>query len=93
MHTTLQVRPHVRAAKQRLAEARASLYLQHEEGSPGIQVCAHLADMLDSIVRDVYEAAIRDLQEKDGGRVAAGPRWWSTVDMAVGKSLLIRMWT
>ena len=67
MSATVQVRPQVLAAKKRLAEARALLRQQHDQGSPGIQVCARLTDMLDTIVLDVYEAAIRDLAA-EGGR-------------------------
>ena len=57
----------VLAAKQRLAQGRDKLREQHERGSPGIQVCALLTDLLDEIVVSLYEAAIAD-QPDDNAR-------------------------
>lgn len=51
----------VTRAKQYMAEGREKLRTQHEAGSPGIQVCARLTDVLDTVVLDIYEAAIDDL--------------------------------
>jgi len=48
------------AARERLAEGREKIKQQHEAGSPGIQVCACLTDLLDTIVLDLYEAALED---------------------------------
>ncbi len=55
----------VLAAKARLAEGRDKLRQQHEAGSPGIQVCALLTDLLDEIVVALYEAALADQSEAD----------------------------
>lgn len=64
MHTQSRLRPSVVASKERLAESRARLKQQHDQGTPGIQVCAHLTDMLDSVVLDVFEAALTDVAER-----------------------------
>jgi len=48
----------VNQAREDLAARRERLKLQHNSGSPGIQVCAGLADMLDSIILDLYQAAL-----------------------------------
>ncbi|HEY2881873.1 MAG TPA: [protein-PII] uridylyltransferase [Pirellulales bacterium] len=57
---TTTLRPSVIAAKNWLVEERAKLKQQHEAGSPGIQVCTRLTDMLDRVVLDVYQAALTD---------------------------------
>ena len=63
--------PHFRgsvlAAKERVAAGREKLKQQHQNGSPGIQVCARLTDLLDSVVTILYEAAMRDLEAKGAG--------------------------
>ncbi|MDZ4819514.1 MAG: [protein-PII] uridylyltransferase [Planctomycetota bacterium] len=59
--TSLSFRPSVLRAKQRLAEGREQLMLQHQSGSPGIQVCACLTDLLDAVVLDIYNSALDDL--------------------------------
>jgi [protein-PII] uridylyltransferase len=46
------------AARERLAAGRAKLQEQHDRGSPGIQVCAHLTDLLDEVVLSLYESAL-----------------------------------
>lgn len=51
----------VQRAKQRLADGRAKLRRQHEEGSPGIQVCTLLADMLDYVILEIYETTLKEL--------------------------------
>jgi len=48
----------VNQAREDLAARRERLKLQHDNGSPGIQVCAGLADMFDSIILDLYHAAL-----------------------------------
>ncbi len=57
-------------AKQRLAERRDKLRKQHDSGSRGIQVCAHLTDMIDAVVHDLYLAALDDLNESHAGGLA-----------------------
>lgn len=56
--------PAVLAARERLAQQRQKIRRQHAAGSPGIQVCAHLADLLDSLVLELFQAALADV---DGG--------------------------
>jgi len=51
------------AIKRRLADQREKIRLQHEQGSPGIQVSARLTDLVDSIVLEVYERALADLPD------------------------------
>ncbi|MCA9178690.1 MAG: [protein-PII] uridylyltransferase [Planctomycetales bacterium] len=51
----------VTAAKQRLEEGRAKLRSQHEAGSPGIQVCTRLTDLLDLVLLEIYEAVLEEL--------------------------------
>jgi [protein-PII] uridylyltransferase len=55
------LRSNVLAAKDWLAQERAKLKQQHDAGSPGIQVCARLTDMLDHVVLGLYQSAIEDL--------------------------------
>lgn len=51
-------RPAILEARQKLAEGRAKLRLQHDRGSPGIQVCARLTDLLDTVLLDLYHDAL-----------------------------------
>lgn len=60
-------RPSVLAARERLATGREKLHQQHLSGAPGIQLCAHVTDLLDAVVLDIYESALADLDE-DGPR-------------------------
>ena len=53
-----RIRETVPRVKQWLAEGRERLLLQHGEGSPGIQVCAHLTDLLDTVVLEIFEDAL-----------------------------------
>jgi [protein-PII] uridylyltransferase len=53
------------AARERLAESRAKLRKQHDNGSPGIQVCAHLTDVVDTVLLDLYEAALAGCDRAD----------------------------
>lgn len=59
------LRPHVLAAKQRLAQGREKLKLRHQQGSPGVQVCGALTELLDKVVLELYHAAQADLGESD----------------------------
>jgi [protein-PII] uridylyltransferase len=49
------------AARQRLAEGRAQIREQHRAGSPGIQVCARLTELVDTIVLELFDSAVVDL--------------------------------
>ncbi len=60
-----RLRPAVFAARERLARGREKIKEQHDRGSPGIQVCAHLADLLDEIVLELYRAAMADVGDED----------------------------
>ena len=60
----------VNQAREDLAARRERLKLQHDNGSPGIQVCAGLADMLDSIILDLYQAALNSVTSSAAEREA-----------------------
>lgn len=53
------------AARERLAAGREEIRAHHRAGSPGIQVSARLTELLDSVVLDLYHAAIADLWPDD----------------------------
>src|SRR5262245_20390607 len=55
--------PLVMTLKQRLVEGRERIRLRHEKGSPGIQVGRALTELVDSVVLDLYRAALDDLGE------------------------------
>lgn len=61
MTITPTLRPALLAARQRLADGRQQIRQQHQAGSPGIQVCAHLTELVDSVVLELWEATIADL--------------------------------
>lgn len=69
MPTGSRLRASVLAAKTRLAEGREKLRAQHDAGSPGIQVCARLTDVLDGVVLDIYEAVLADLGAGTAGEM------------------------
>jgi [protein-PII] uridylyltransferase len=69
MTMTPTFRPSVLAARERLATHREQIREQHRAGSPGIQVCTRLADLLDSVVLDLYESAIADLWPNDSQQI------------------------
>src|SRR3954470_20564194 len=60
MQTSPRLRPEVAAARERLAAGRQKLKQQHDSGSPGVQVCAHLTDLLDDVLSSLLEAALRE---------------------------------
>ncbi len=53
------------AARARLAEGRAAIEAQHRSGSPGIQVCARLTELVDNVVLEMYRAAVAELAPED----------------------------
>lgn len=59
------LRPAVLAARERLAQGREKLREQHGRGSPGVQVCALLTDLLDAVVLDLYRTALADLGDPE----------------------------
>ncbi len=62
MQTTSRISSAVLSARERLAEGRGKLRKQHEAGSPGVQLCAALTDLLDSVILELFEAAFADPQ-------------------------------
>jgi [protein-PII] uridylyltransferase len=58
-----RIRSSILAAKDKLAEGREKLRKQHAEGSPGIQVCSFLTDLWDSIVLELYETAMAEMDD------------------------------
>jgi [protein-PII] uridylyltransferase len=58
----------VNQAREDLAAQRKRLESQHDKGSPGIQVCAGLADMFDGIILDLYQAALDNVTNSDAER-------------------------
>ncbi len=58
----------VNQAREDLAARRERLKSQHDKGSPGIQVCAGLTDMLDGIILDLYQAALDSVTSSDAER-------------------------
>ncbi|TWT39283.1 [protein-PII] uridylyltransferase [Blastopirellula retiformator] len=63
MNSAIRLRPSVLKAKETLAQGREKLRQQHDQGSPGVQVCTRLTDLFDQIVLDLFEAALVDLGE------------------------------
>ncbi len=64
MPTGPTFRPAILAAREKLAEGRAKLRVQHDRGSPGIQVCARLTDLLDTVLLDLFHDAL-SLESQD----------------------------
>ncbi len=61
MESGLQLKPAVQRARQRLAAGREKLKKQHQRGSPGLQVCAALTDLVDHVLLDLLETSIEEL--------------------------------
>ncbi len=57
----MTLRPSVAQARESLDKGRAKLKKRHRDGSPGVQVCAATTDLLDSVVLDLWESALADL--------------------------------
>ena len=79
--TSPTFRPSVLAARARLAEGREEIKQQHLAGSPGIQISTRLADLLDGVVLDLFEARAPTAQSK-GSRPTTRSRWWPTAATA-----------
>ncbi|MCP4189608.1 MAG: [protein-PII] uridylyltransferase [Planctomycetaceae bacterium] len=58
-------------------EGRQKLFQQHRKGSPGIQVCTQLNELLDTLVLEIFEAALasydEDVQQTVRSRIALVP--------------------
>jgi len=59
--TTPVFRDSLLSAKRRLVEGREKIKQQHAGGSPGIQVCACLTDLFDTVILDLYETALAEM--------------------------------
>jgi len=57
------LRPLVVDLKRRLAEGRERIRKRHDKGSPGIQVCRAMTELYDSLVLELFRAALDDLGE------------------------------
>ncbi|MEC9002065.1 MAG: hypothetical protein VX644_01735, partial [Planctomycetota bacterium] len=55
------LKPRVLAAREKITQARAKLHERHNQGSPGIQICAAMTDLLDSVLLDLYDGALEQL--------------------------------
>jgi [protein-PII] uridylyltransferase len=60
MVSTVRLRPEVLAAREKLADGRRRLRLQHDSGSPGIQVCNYLTELVDNVLLELYRAALSE---------------------------------
>ncbi len=63
MSSGLKFRPGVLAAKEWLATERRKLHLQHQAGSPGIQVCTRLTELFDNVLLGLYESVLADMPQ------------------------------
>jgi [protein-PII] uridylyltransferase len=61
MKTDSGLHPNILAIRERLAKGRERLRAQHDAGSPGIQVCTRMTDLIDTLVLEIYESVIREL--------------------------------
>jgi [protein-PII] uridylyltransferase len=61
MTITPTLRPALLASRRRLDEGREQIRQEHLAGSPGIQVCAHLTELVDCVVLEIFEGAMADL--------------------------------
>jgi [protein-PII] uridylyltransferase len=58
-------------AKRRLTEGRDTIRRQHEGGSPGTLVSAHLTALLDEVVLAIYDAALADFPRETAEAIRA----------------------
>ena len=61
MATVPSLNPAALAARKKLQQGRQRMRDQHQQGSPGIQVCAGLTELYDEIIQDLYRAALATL--------------------------------
>ena len=85
MATVPSLNPAVLAAREKLQQGRQRLREQHEQGSPGIQVCAGLTELYDEIILDLYQAALAELALDN---LLESPSRWSPIVATVGERLL-----
>ena len=70
---SVNLRPTVIAAREKLKKRREKLKKLHDGGAPGIQVCTYLTDMVDAVVLDLYQAAINEIDPELTGQIALAP--------------------
>ena len=58
-------------ARAMLDEGRATIKQQHQSGSPGIQVCALLTELVDKVVLFLYEASLADASPEERAEFAS----------------------
>jgi [protein-PII] uridylyltransferase len=61
MSTGLRLRPAVIAAREQLAAGRARLKEQHHQGQSGTKVSWQLAELTESIVKELFDASLQDV--------------------------------
>jgi len=71
------------ATREAAGHGREKLYQQHESGSPGVQVCACLTELLDAVLLELYQAPRLAKRRAKFRRRSGGVRSWRTVAMAV----------
>lgn len=59
----MHVRQTILDARQRLASDRLKLQQQHTSGTRGIQLCARLSDVFDTLLLEIYEQGLEELGE------------------------------
>src|SRR5688572_3514802 len=64
--------PAVVTAREMLATAREKVRQQHASGFPGVQVCAHLTDDMESVVVDLFRDALASLAAPLRSRLEPG---------------------
>ena len=57
------VAPHIVRAKQCLAEGHQRLKQEHKAGASGVDICRRISDLRDSVILDLFSAALADLGE------------------------------
>ena len=60
MSTGLRLRPAIFAARETLAAGRAQLKKQHRQGESGTHVSRQLAELMESLVRDLFDVSLQD---------------------------------
>ena len=74
--TTKRIHADVLRIKDWLSDGREKLFRQHQSGSPGIQVCTQLTELLDTVVLEIFENALSQYGENEGSvssRIALVP--------------------
>lgn len=64
-------RSKILGVKQRLVEGREKLKQRHARGAFGAQICAAMTDLFDTVVLELYEAALADIGESGPQGLAA----------------------